>query len=71
MTPFFVTDFSHPYDFTDSKIIIGGDFNIVLNQTIDGLTTRSRRLQSTETIKQYMEEFGLGDSWCINNTTVN
>lgn len=52
--------FSIVSTFPQSKIIIGGDFNTVLNPSLD---------KSTDTIKQYMIELGLGDSWRLNNPT--
>lgn len=67
--PFFHRFFTSLSNFTDSKIIIRGDFNTVLNPAIDRSGITSRRWHSTETIKQYMEEVGLDDSWRLHNPT--
>lgn len=46
-----------------SNIIIGGDFNTVLNPDKDRSTAKYKNWQTTDTINQYMSDFGLGDSW--------
>lgn len=48
-----------------SNIILAGDFNTVLDPNLDRshFTRNNRHWRSTDTIKQYMQEFGLGDSW--------
>uniref|UniRef100_A0A3B3XPT2 Endonuclease/exonuclease/phosphatase domain-containing protein n=1 Tax=Poecilia mexicana TaxID=48701 RepID=A0A3B3XPT2_9TELE len=46
-------------EFSDCQIIIGGNFNTVLNPSLDKKTRSNYRstLKSSEIIKQYMREF--------------
>ena len=64
---FFNTFFSTLQESTD--IIIGGNFNTVINPTTDRSSTAGnlRSWHSTELLKQYMTDFGLGDSWRLSN----
>lgn len=66
---FFHEIFSEISKFPESKTIIGGDFNTVLNSSLDRSTTPSnyKPLKSSEIIKQYMNEIGLADVWRIQN----
>lgn len=66
---FFHTFFSSIANLPQSVIIIGGDFNTVIEPTQDESNTPSlfKPWQSTETIKQYMTVLGLKDSWRLTN----
>ncbi|KAF7650781.1 hypothetical protein LDENG_00120640 [Lucifuga dentata] len=67
---FFHTLFSQISNFTANSItIIGGDFNTVLNPSIDRSNTpvNVRLSHSAKTINEYMDDFGLVDSWRIRN----
>ncbi|KAJ0022323.1 hypothetical protein NQD34_009813 [Periophthalmus magnuspinnatus] len=52
-----------------SNIIIAGDFNTVLDSNLDRshIAGHNRHWHSTDTIKQYMTDFGLGDSWRLSH----
>lgn len=54
---------------TDStNIILAGDFNTIINPKLDRSNSQTyRNCQTTETIKEYMKHYGLGDSWRIRN----
>lgn len=45
---------------SNGAIIIGGDFNTVINTSND-------RSNTTDTIKQFMNDIGLGDSWRVQH----
>ena len=65
-TPFFFHShhfFTSVSDHVDNTVIIGGDFNLVLNSGKDRLSTTGslRNSQSTNIVKQYMNNFG--DGW--------
>lgn len=64
---FYHTFFSSICD--TNNIIIAGDFNTVINPQMDRSNSpvSSRTWHSTEIIKQYMNHYGLADSWRINN----
>ncbi|KAF7649677.1 hypothetical protein LDENG_00137760 [Lucifuga dentata] len=67
---FFHTLFSQISNFTANSItIVGGDFNTVLNPSIDRSNTPAnvRLSHSAKTINEYMDDFGLVDSWRIRN----
>lgn len=65
---FFHHLFSHLTNLPSSDLIIGGDFNTVLDPLIDRSTTANTRpWSSTSVIKQYMLDYGLGDSWRLNH----
>lgn len=68
---FFHTFFSILLEFTQSAVIIGGDFNTVINPILDKSNTSNqmKTWHSTEIIKQYMTDFGLGDNWRQKNPT--
>lgn len=55
-----------------TNIILAGDFNTVINPSIDRSSTSdsSRNCHSTEIIKQYMDDYGLGDSLRIRNPSL-
>lgn len=57
--------FSIVSTFPQSKILIGGDFNTVLNPSLD--KSNNTNHTKTDTIKQYMNELGLSDTWRLNN----
>ncbi len=60
---FFHCFFSLLHDTTN--IILGGDFNTVINPSTDrsSVLDNSKKWHSTEIIKQYMDDYGLCDSW--------
>lgn len=65
---FYHTFFSQITNYTSNSItIIGGDFNTVLNPSSQ--SGKSRISQSSKVIKEYMDDFGLGDSWRLRNST--
>ena len=66
---FFHSFFSNISRISDGPIIIGGDFNTVIDPSMDRSTCSTRLSQSTEIIKQYMEDLGLGDGWRLQNPT--
>lgn len=71
--PTFYHDFfTSLQDFLASIIIIGGDFNTVINPIEDSATTshHTKNWHSTQIIKQYMMDLGLGDSWRLQNPSV-
>ena len=55
--------------FPMAPIIIGGDFNTIINPTLDksNRTTTNHTWQSTDTIKQFMSDLGLGDGWRLQH----
>lgn len=57
---------------SQSAIIIGGDFNTVINPVLDKSNNPdSTKVQhTTDVIKQYMTELGLGDNWRQKNPTM-
>lgn len=57
--------FSSLNSISNSTIIIGGDFNTVMNPILDKSNTRSnsRIWHSIETLQQYISDLGLSDSW--------
>ncbi len=66
---FFHKLFSLFNNFPSSELIIGGDFNSVLDPLIDRSSTagNGRSCQSTVILKQYMEDYGLGNNWRLNH----
>ena len=62
---FFHTFFSSILNLSNCPVIIGGDFNTVIDPSLDrsNPSINKRNWQSTETIKQFMSDFGLGDGW--------
>lgn len=66
---FFQNLFSSISTLSDCPIIIAGDFNTVLDPTMDrsDLSKNKRIWQSTKTIKQFMNDFGLVDSWRLQH----
>lgn len=66
---FFHTIFKALQDKTN--ILLAGDFNTVINPTIDhsNSTGNIRHTNSSDIIKQYMQRYGLSDSWRIKNPT--
>lgn len=67
---FFQNFFSLLSDFSHCPIIIAGDFNTVLNPTIDRSSNHNARTwNSTDTLNHLIEDFGLGDSWRLKHPT--
>lgn len=66
---FFHTFFSLFIDIPDSIMVIGGDFNTVLDHTVDrsNISNTFKPWNSSEILKQYVSEFGLGDIWRLQN----
>ena len=62
---FFHSFFTALSAYSDTTLIVGGDFNLVLNPEIDRLSRAGsyRNWQSADIIKQYMSDFGLCDAW--------
>uniref|UniRef100_A0A3P9CFM5 exodeoxyribonuclease III n=1 Tax=Maylandia zebra TaxID=106582 RepID=A0A3P9CFM5_9CICH len=62
---FFHGFFSALSEHLDCTLILGGDLNLGLNEEMDRLNTTGtqRNWQSTNIIKQYMNDFGLCDAW--------
>lgn len=62
---FFQSFFSAITDLTDCPVITAGDFNTVLDPSIDRSDNSRSKLtwQSTSTIKQFISDHGLADSW--------
>lgn len=54
-----------------ANILLAGDFNTVINPSLDrsNPTVNTRHTHSSDTIKQYMQSYGLSDSWRMNNPT--
>lgn len=65
---FFHTVFSH-LNFSDSAIIVGGDFNTILNPKLDrsNFGSTHRTWHSSDLIKKYMQDLGLSDCWRSKN----
>ena len=55
-----------------NNLITAGDFNTIINPTIDRSSTSGnlRNWHSTDTIKQYKEDYGLGDSWRMRESSL-
>lgn len=67
---FFHNMFSLLYNHSNSPIIVAGDFNTVLDPFIDRSSNKNNKTwQFSETIKKFMEDFALGDSWRLQNPT--
>lgn len=66
---FFQNVFSTLSNHSHCPIILAGDFNTVLDPTLDksDRLKNKRICNSTKTIKQFMSEFGLGDSWRLQH----
>ena len=61
---FFLNFFDHLNDFECDDIIIGGDFNLVLNLDIDKKGSLARtHTESVKTSKGFCDEFDLVDAW--------
>ncbi len=58
---------------SNSILLIGGDFNVVLNPTIDRSNNAIDRAhpRSAVIVNQYMDKLGLGDCWRIKNKTAH
>ncbi len=69
---FFQTFLSSISNFSNCPVIIAGDFNTVLDSTIDRPNSLGNKSiwKSAETIKLFMSDFGLGDSWRIQHPNV-
>ena len=68
---FFYNFFSSISNISNCPVIIGGDFNTIIDSSLDRSSNlnNKRNWQSTETIKQFMSDFGLGDSWRLQHPT--
>lgn len=66
---FFHTFFSSISNFSNGPVIIGGDFNTVIDPSLDRSASNKRHWQSTDTIIQSMRDFGLGDGWRLQHPT--
>uniref|UniRef100_A0A3B3HAI8 Reverse transcriptase domain-containing protein n=1 Tax=Oryzias latipes TaxID=8090 RepID=A0A3B3HAI8_ORYLA len=68
---FFHSFFSALSEHTDKSLIIAGDLKMCLDPEMDRLnnTGNLRIWQSTNTVKQYMEDFGLCDVWRLFHPT--
>ena len=57
--------FSKLMDFSESAIILGDDFNAVITPDLERSNTKNnhRPWHSSDTLKQYMTDVGLGDIW--------
>lgn len=67
---FFINIFSHLSELPEkTTTIIAGDFNTVLNPTLDRSTNAAhiKQSQSAKVIQDYMEEIGLGDGWRLKH----
>lgn len=64
---FFSNVFSSLSNLSSCPIIIGGDYNTVINPTLDRSKHTSKFWQSSKTIKQFMSDFGLGDGWRLQH----
>ena len=61
---FFLNFFDHLNDFECDDIVIGGDFNLVLNLDIDKKGGLARtHTESVKTSKGFCDEFDLVDAW--------
>jgi len=61
---FFANFFSSLLNFSNGPIIIGGDYNTVINPSLDRSKHTGKSWKSSKTIKQLiMSDFGLGDGW--------
>ena len=61
---FFELFFDHLHDFECGEIIIGGDFNLVLNIDMDKKGRLARtHLKSQETVKDRAAQLDLVDAW--------
>lgn len=67
--PFFTT--SSISNISNCPVTIGGDFNTIIDPSLDRFNNKGnkRNWLSTETVKQFMRDFGLGDSWRLQHPT--
>ena len=54
----------------DGNIIIGGDFNVILNPELDGLGGKPKLKESVKTIDEMRLSFDLIDIWKVRNPDV-
>lgn len=66
---FFLNFFNTISNVSNCPVIIGGDFNTTINPTLDksNKITTNRTWQSSDTIKQFMSDLGLGDGWRLQH----
>lgn len=64
---FFANFFSSLSNISNGPIIIGGDYNTVINPSFDRSKHTGKSWQSSKTIKQFMSDFGLGDGWRLQH----
>lgn len=65
---FFTSFFDHLMDFECEEIVVGGDFNLVLNVDVDKKGGHARtHSNSQETLKNLAAQFDLIDAWRIIN----
>ena len=55
--------------FTRAIVIVGGDFNIILDEALDRLGGNKKRKESAKLVEEMCVEHDLIDSWCIHNPT--
>lgn len=64
---FFSNLFSSLSNLSSGPIIIGGDYNTVINPSLDRSKHTGKSWQSSKTIKEFMSDFGLGDGWRLQH----
>lgn len=69
---FFQNFFSSISNLSNCPIIIAGDFNTVLDPTTDRFNNIGKKhiWKSTDSIKQFMSDMGLGDSWRLQHPDI-
>ena len=55
----------------DNPIIVGGDFNIILDPDIDGRGRNNKKKDSAKLVQDMHLDFDLLDIWCIRNPTAS
>ena len=72
-TPEFYTEIKNVIDtFENSSVILVGDWNMVLNQTLDTQNYRGEyNRRAKNVVKQFMNDFQLHDTWREDNPSKN